>query len=104
MQHFILRNFKYKEEDLTGYRQVQVEHCSRANICINTLSIHYIQMEQNYGKNAYWTSFLCVQMGTYLIFCSYFSFVKKFYFKSIQYGNWLCHLVWWLNKIFWTPT
>ena len=29
---------------------------------------HYAQMDTNYGKNAYWTSFLWVQMGTHLIF------------------------------------
>ena len=29
-------------------------------IQFNTLSIHYIQTEQNYGQNAYWTGFFCV--------------------------------------------
>ena len=28
---------------------------------------HYTQMDANYGENAYWKSFLCVQMGTYII-------------------------------------
>ena len=39
--------------------------------------IHYIQMEQNYGKNAYWMSFLCVQMGTYLIFLQLLLFCEE---------------------------
>ena len=34
----------------------------------NTLPNHYIQMEQNYDKNVYLTSFLCVEMVAYLIF------------------------------------
>ena len=35
---------------------------------INIISNHYIQMERYYGKNAYWTSFLYVQMDTHFIF------------------------------------
>ena len=42
-----------------------------------TLSIHYIQMELNYGKNVYWTSFLCVQMGTYSIFLQQLLFCEE---------------------------
>ena len=62
---------------------------------------HYAQMDTNYGEYAHWTSFLCIQMGTYLIFfCKYFSAVQIFYLKSIQYGNWLWCLIQWLNKIF----
>ena len=53
-----------------------------------TLSNHYIQMERNYGRNAYWTSFLCIQMFTHFILCNYFSAMQKFYSKGIQYGSW----------------
>ena len=35
---------------------------------LNTLPNHYIQLEQNCGKNAYWMSFLCVQFNTCFIF------------------------------------
>ena len=43
---------------------------------------------------------MCTNGYIFNFFCNYFSSVKKFYLKSIQYSNWLHHLVWWLNKIF----
>ena len=48
-----------------------------------TLLNYYIQMKQNYGKNTYWTSFLCVQMGTYLIFLQLFLFCEEILLESI---------------------
>ena len=51
---------------------------SRDEVYVSTLSIHYIQMEQNYGKNAYCTSFfVCVQMGIYLIFLQLLLFCEE---------------------------
>ena len=62
-------------------------HTDVINPSLSTLSNHYIQMERNYSKKYILDKFFCVyKMG---------SAVQKFYLKSIQYGNSLCHLVWW---------
>ena len=52
------------------YRCLTEEHflCDKQ---FYTLSIHYIQMEQNYGKNAYWTSF-CVCTNGYMYIFNFF--------------------------------
>ena len=47
--------------------------------------------------------FLCVQMGTYLNFLQLLLCCSEISLASIQYGNWLCCLIQWLNKIFQTP-
>ena len=57
-----------------GTRQVSLK-CKYVLMCmvLNTDSKYGFwdhAMEQNYSKIVYWTSFLCVHIGTYLFFCS----------------------------------
>ena len=54
----------------------------------NTPSIHYIQMEQNYGKNVYWTSFLCVQMVHIYFFVTTSLLLRNFTWNyAILFGS-----------------
>ena len=50
---------------------------------ISSLSNHYLQMEQNYGKNAYWISFF---VCTYLVFLQLLLCCEEFLLE--KYAVW----------------
>ena len=71
-------------------------------LCNPTISVWSMGLQLVTVKIHIGWVFVCIN-GCIFNFFSYFSAVQKVYLKSIQYGNWLCCLIWWQNKIFWMP-